>query len=45
MGIYEEKFEFPLMKLVREKASELDISFHDALILVRPEYVKTISIW
>jgi len=41
-GVYESKFEFPLMKLVREKAEELDISYHDALLIVRPEYVKTI---
>lgn len=41
-GVYESKFEFPLLKLVREKAQELDISYHDALVLVKPEYVKTI---
>lgn len=40
--VYESKFEFPLLKLVREKAEELDISYHDALVLVRPDYVKTI---
>lgn len=40
-GVYEEKFEFPLMKLVREKAEELDISYHDALVLVKPDYVRT----
>lgn len=40
-GVYEEKFEFPLLKLVREKAEELDISYHDALVLVKPDYVRT----
>ena len=41
-GVYEEKFEFPILKLVREKAEELDISYHDALVLVKPDYVRTI---
>lgn len=41
-GVYEEDFEFPLMKLVREKAEELDISYHDALVLVKPDYVRSI---
>jgi len=41
-GVYEEDFEFPILKLVREKAEELDISYHDALILVKPDYVRTI---
>lgn len=40
--MYEEEFEFPLFKLVREKAEELDISYHDALVIVKPEYVRTI---
>lgn len=40
-GVYEEDFEFPLFKLVREKAEELDISYHDALVLVKPDYVRT----
>lgn len=40
-GVYEEKFEFPLLKLVRAKAEELDISYHDALVLVKPDYVRT----
>ncbi len=39
---YEEKFEYPLMKLVREKAEELDISYHDALVLVKPDYVRSV---
>ena len=37
----EENFEFPLFKLVREKAEELDISYHDALVIVKPDYVRT----
>lgn len=41
-GVYEEEFEFPILKLVREKAEELDISYHDALVLVKPDYVRTI---
>lgn len=41
-AVYETKFEFPLMKLVRAKAEELDISYHDALVLVKPDYVRTI---
>ena len=41
-GVYEEEnFEFPLFKLVREKAEELDISYHDALVLVKPDYVRS----
>ena len=41
-GEYEEEnFEFQLFKLVREKAGELDISYHDALVLVKPDYVRT----
>ena len=41
-GVYEEEnFEYPLFKLVREKAEELDISYHDALVLVKPDYVRT----
>lgn len=39
---YEEKFEFPLWKLVRERANEKDISYSMALAEVMPEYVKTI---
>lgn len=40
--VYETKFEFPLLKLVRAKAEELDISYHDALNLVKPDYVRSI---
>lgn len=39
---YERKFTFPLMDLVRAKAQELDISYHDALVLVKPDYVRSI---
>ena len=39
---YEDKFEYPLLKLVREKAEELDISYHDALVLVKPDYVRSV---
>lgn len=39
---YERKFTFPLMDLVRAKAEELDISYHDALVLVKPDYVRSI---
>jgi hypothetical protein len=41
-GVYEHKFTFPLLDLVRAKAEEKDISYHDALVLVRPDYVKSI---
>ena len=39
---YEEKFEFPLWKLIKQRAEEKDISYHDALLEVVPEYEKTI---
>ena len=39
---YESEFEYPLYKLIREKAEEKDISYHDAAREVIPEYVKTI---
>lgn len=39
---YESKFEFPLFKLIKERAEEKDISYHDAAKEVIPEYVKTI---
>ena len=39
---YENKFEFPLLKLIRQRAKEKDISYHDAALEVMPEYVKTI---
>lgn len=39
---YEEKFEFPLWKLIRERAEEKDISYIAACQEVVPEYEKTI---
>ena len=39
---YEEKFEFPLWKLIKQRAEEKDISYVAAAQEVVPEYVKTI---
>lgn len=39
---YEEKFEFTLWKLIKQRAEEKDISYHDASIEVLPEFEKTI---
>ena len=39
---YEEKFEFELWKMIKERANEKDISYLDASKEVLPEYVKTI---
>jgi hypothetical protein len=39
---YEDRFEFPLWKLIKERAEEKDISYHDAMLEVVPEYEKTI---
>jgi hypothetical protein len=39
---YEAKFKFPLYQLIKKRAEEKDISYHDAAIEVMPEYVKTI---
>ena len=39
---YESEFTYPLLDLVRAKAEELDISYHDALVLVKPSYVRTV---
>ncbi len=39
---YEEKFEFELWKLIRQRAEEKDISYHDAAMEVVPEFEKTI---
>ena len=39
---YEEKFEFPLWKLIKQRAEEKDISYVKAAEEVVPEYVKTI---
>lgn len=39
---YEEKFEFPLWKLIKQRAAKKDISYAKAASEVVPEYVKTI---
>ncbi len=39
---YESKFEFPLWKLIKQRAEEKDISYVQASEEVVPEYVKTI---
>ena len=39
---YEEKFEFPLWKLIKQRAEEKDISYSAAYQEVLPEYQKTI---
>jgi len=39
---YEEKFEFPLWKLIKQRAEEKDISYSAAAEEVTPEYMKTI---
>ena len=39
---YEEKFEFPLWKLIKQRADEKDISYVQASIEVLPEYEKGI---
>ena len=39
---YEEKFEFPLWKLIKKRAEEKDISYLAAAYEVVPDYVKTI---
>ena len=39
---YEEKFEFELWKLIKKRAEEKDISYHDAMLQVVPEFQKKI---
>ena len=39
---YEERFEFPLWKLIKQRAEKKDISYLAALEEVVPEYIKTI---
>jgi hypothetical protein len=39
---YEEKFEFPLWKLIKKRAEEKDISYVDACAEVVPDYEKGI---
>ena len=40
---YEEKFEFTLWKLIKQRADEKDISYVAASQEVVPEYVKTLN--
>ena len=39
---YEETFEFPLWRLIKQRAEEKDISYAEASGEVLPDYVKTI---
>jgi len=39
---YEEKFEFPLWKLIQQRAEEKDVSYVEAAVEVLPEYEKGI---
>ena len=39
---YEDSFEFPLWKLIKQRAEKEDISYVEASKKVVPEYVKTI---
>lgn len=39
---YEEEFEFPLWRLIKQRAEEKDISYLAAIEEVVPEYEKTI---
>ncbi len=39
---YEKKFEFELWKLIKQRAEEKDISYHDASIEAMLEFEKTI---
>lgn len=41
---YEEKFEFPLWTLIKQRAEEKDISYSDAALEVEPEYARTLRI-
>lgn len=41
---YEEKFEFPLWTLIKQRAEEKDISYADAAAEVEPEYSRTTRI-
>jgi len=41
---YEDKFEFPLLKLIKQRAEEKDISYAKAAEEIIPEYVKTIRL-
>jgi len=39
---YEERFEFPLWKLIKQRAKEKDISYLAAMNEVSPEYAQSI---
>lgn len=39
---YEEEFEFPFWKLIKQRAEEKDISYIDAAVELIPEYSKSI---
>ncbi len=39
---YEEKFEFELWKIIEKYAEENDVSYHDAMLAVLPEFEKKI---
>ena len=41
---YEEKFEFPLWKLIKQRAEEKDISYLKAAEEVAPEFAKGVRI-
>ena len=40
---YEEKFEIPLWRLIKQRAEEKDISYAAAIVEVVPEYERTIG--
>lgn len=42
MSVYEEKFEFPLWKLIKQRAKEKNISYSAASREVLPEYERNI---
>ena len=41
---YEEEFEFPVWKLIKERAEEKDISYLKAMEEVAPEFAKGVRI-
>jgi len=41
---YEDKFEFPLLKLIRQRAEEKDISYLEASGEVLPEYARALKL-
>jgi len=40
---YEERFEYPLWKMIRQRAEEKDISYNAAYQEILPEYLKLIK--